>query len=135
MTRKFIRIVHRRSGKFSIRESLVFMSVADMAIGPETGLMNAAAQLAYPKVVFLSHSSDENLTRDWVNVHPLASENTTCPGRGNNESPACHQLHYQWEHCKKTEAGVAQCQADIAPDQAYRVIWHVVTDELKQAAA
>ncbi|HXN95975.1 MAG TPA: glycosyltransferase family 9 protein [Candidatus Acidoferrales bacterium] len=124
--------VHRRSGKWSIRESLAFMGQADMAIGPETGLMNAAAQLSYPKVVFLSHSSHENLTRDWVNTHPLWSENTVCPGRGNNEAPACHQLHYQWEHCKKAESGVAQCQADITPDQAYRVIWHVLKAQLDE---
>jgi ADP-heptose:LPS heptosyltransferase len=124
--------VHRRSGLWSIRESLSFMDVADMAIGPETGLMNAAAQLPYPKVVFLSHSTHENLTRDWVNTQPLMSAGTHCPGRGANEAPACHQLHYQWEHCKKHESGTAQCQADISPDQAYRVIWHVLQAELEQ---
>lgn len=127
--------VHLRSGKWSIRESLAFMSEADMAIGPETGVMNAAAQLAYPKVVFLSHSTHENLTRDWTNVHPLSSENTTCPGRGKNEAPACHQLHYSMEHCQNDGDGLAQCMADISPDQAYRVIWHIITAELEKRKA
>lgn len=126
--------IHRRSGKWSIRESLAFMDVVDMAIGPETGVMNAAAQLPYPKVVFLSHSTHENLTRDWVNVHPLISKSTTCPGRGVNEAPACHQLHYGWQHCKDDGNGLAQCMADITPEQAYRVIWHCITGALEKAA-
>ena len=119
--------VHLRSGKWEIRESLAFMEVADMAIGPETGLMNAASMLPYPKVVFLSHSTDENLTRDWTNTHVLISENTVCPGRGNNDAPACHQLHYGWQHCKKAEGGISQCMADITVEQAYKVIWHCIT--------
>lgn len=124
--------VHRRSGQWEMRESMSFMDVADMAIGPETGLMNAASQLPYPKVVFLSHSTDENLTRDWPNTHVLSSKNTTCPGRGNNEAPACHQLHYSWQHCKATVDKVAQCQADISVEEAYKVIWHVLTWELQK---
>lgn len=127
--------VHRRSGAWSIRESLSFMDEVDMAIGPETGVMNAASMLSYPKVVFLSHSTDENLTRDWVNTHPLISASTVCPGRGNNEAPACHQLHYSWQHCKATTDRVAQCQADISVEQAYKVIWHAVTWAMEQKAA
>ncbi len=121
--------VHRRCGQWSIRQSLSFMQHVDLAIGPETGVMNACAMLPYPKVIFLSHSTDENLTRDWVNTHVLASEDTTCPGRGHNDAPACHQLHYQWKHCKQTEDGLAQCQADISVDRAHRVIWHAIVSE------
>lgn len=126
--------VHRRCGQWSIRQSLSFMYECQMAIGPETGLMNAASYLPYPKIVFLSHSTHENLTRDWVNTHPLWSENTVCPGRGDNEAPACHQLHYSWEHCKKTEGGVSQCMEDISEEQAYRVIWHVLKKATEKAA-
>lgn len=126
--------VHRTSGKWTIREGLAFMDVCDMAIGPETGVMNAAAQLPYPKVVFLSHSTNDNLTRDWENTHVLTSANTTCPGRGNNEAPACHQLHYGWENCKKTENSLAQCMDDIPVDYAFKVIWHVITWAMEKAA-
>lgn len=126
--------VHRRCGEWSIRQSIAFMAHADMAIGPETGLMNAASEFDYPKVVFLSHSTDENLTRDWSNTHPLISEHTVCPGRGNNEAPACHQLHYTWAHCKQTDNKLAQCQEDISFEQAYRVIWHVIKQALERAA-
>lgn len=128
--------VHRRCGAWSIRESLAFMDTVDLAIGPETGVMNAAAMLPYPKIVFLSHSTEENLTRDWVNTHSLASENTVCPGRGNNEAPACHQLHYGWAHCKAaSEGAVAQCQADITFDQAYKVLWHAITWAMERKVA
>jgi ADP-heptose:LPS heptosyltransferase len=126
--------VHRRAGEWHIRESLAFVEECDLIIGPETGVMNSVSMRPMPKVVFLSHSTDENLTRDWVNTHVLASETTVCPGRGNNEAPACHQLHYGWEFCKRTEAGVAQCQADISFEQAYKVIWHAVQWAKEKAA-
>ena len=105
-----------------------------MAIGPETGLMNAASEFDYPKVVFLSHSTHENLTRDWTNVYPMAAVSTSCPGRGNNDAPACHQLHYTWDHCKATQDKVAQCQQDISLEEVYRVIWHLIADRLKKVA-
>jgi ADP-heptose:LPS heptosyltransferase/predicted SAM-dependent methyltransferase len=114
--------VHRRSGLWSIRESMTFLEYADCVVGPETGIMNAASSLSVPKVVFLSHSSDENLTRDWENCISLSSKNTVCPGRGNNEAPACHQMHYSFEFCRKHESGVSQCMADIPIGQA----WHAI---------
>lgn len=126
--------VHRRAGQWTIRQTLAFLEQADMVIGPETGVLNAAAQLPIPKVVFLSHSTEENLTRDWVNTVSFIAENTSCPGRGNNEAPACHQLHFGWNYCKRTENGVAQCQEDINGESVYRAIWHIITHELEKAA-
>lgn len=109
--------VHLTSGKWSIRETLSFMQKCDLIIGPETGVLNAAACEKMPKLVFLSHSTHENLTRDWVNVFPLFSRETTCPGRSPGV-PACHQMHYGWSHCSKSEVtSTAQCQADITVDQ------------------
>jgi hypothetical protein len=78
--------------------------------------------------VFLSHSTHENLTRDWVNTTSIASKATSCPGRGDNEAPACHQMHYGWEHCKQfrsegdAQDGTAQCQADIDGAAAWDLI-------------
>jgi ADP-heptose:LPS heptosyltransferase/predicted SAM-dependent methyltransferase len=141
--------VHCRSGRWDIRQSLAFLNEVDMVFGPETGLVNAAAQLPVPKVVLLSHSSVENLCRDWVNTHALASSNTRCPGRGENEAPACHQMHYSWEFCKQvnfgdttdipeelrgTPMGVAQCAYDLSFEEVYKVFWHVVTWEKERQA-
>ena len=112
--------VAKTCGKWSIRQTLAFLDQADIIIGPETGVLNAAACLPIPKIVFLSHSTHENLTRDWVNVYPISSKITSCPGRGNNDAPACHQLHFGWSRCKKDEnTSTAQCQADIDPQDVY----------------
>jgi hypothetical protein len=50
----------------------------DIVIGPETGVLSAVAMEPMKKIVFLSHSSVENLTRDWVNTVSLYSKNTPC---------------------------------------------------------
>jgi ADP-heptose:LPS heptosyltransferase/predicted SAM-dependent methyltransferase len=117
-----------RSGRYTIRETMSLLEQVDVMIGPETGVMNAGANLACPKIVFLSHSTHENLTRDWTNTFALASLKTNCPGRGDNEAPACHQMHYNWEHCRQfreeghPQDGTAQCQADIDGVAAWNII-------------
>lgn len=120
--------VHQRCGRYSIRQTLSLVQKCDVVIGPETGVLNAVSQDKMPKVLFLSHSTHENLSRDWVNVYALASKHTVCPGRGNNEAPACHQLHYSWEFCQQylapddPQAGTAQCQRDIDEEGAWDAI-------------
>lgn len=121
--------VHLRSGRYTIRQTLALALRCDVLIGPETGVMNSVSQHPMPKVLFLSHSTHENLSRDWVNVYALASKETSCPGRGNNEAPACHQLHYSWQFCKQylddpadPQAGTAQCQKDLDPEGVWGAI-------------
>ena len=123
--------VHCKSGKYSIRETMSLLEFVDVGIGPETGVMNAMSQLPCPKVLFLSHSTEENLCRDWVRTTSIASANTHCPGRGANEAPACHMLHYSWEYCKQhPERGIAQCQADIDGDAAWGAIREAIHDAM-----
>jgi hypothetical protein len=70
--------------------------VADAVVGPETGVLNAVGMEDNLKVVFLSHSSVANLTRDWVNTVSLSCE------------PPDHMLHYGWETLRKDpETGAA----------------------------
>jgi ADP-heptose:LPS heptosyltransferase len=88
--------VSKTSGKWGIRNSLAFLSEVDMVGGPETGLLNAAACMDVPKVVLLSHSSHENLTRDWKNVCAMIPVNTPCY--------PCHMMHYGWDFCPRNEA-------------------------------
>ena len=64
-----------------------------------------------PKMLFLSHSTVENLSRDWVNCSSLWSPSTTCPGRGSvpGEVLACHKMLPSFEGCRRSEVtGVAQ---------------------------
>ena len=119
--------VFRTCGKFNIRQTLAMLDHADLVIGPETGVLNAASGMDMPKICFLSHSTHENLTRDWKNVVPMFSENTECPGRGKNEVPACHMMHFGFDYCRRhEESGVAQCMADISVQQ----VWGAVEEQM-----
>ena len=127
--------VHCTAGDWSIRQTLAFCQEADLVIGPETGVLNAVCIQQMPKIVFLSHSSEANLTRDWVNTYALAADNTHCPGRGANEATACHQLHYGWDHCKNAlgedgkPTGIAQCQIEIGPERVYQLIERLIESD------
>jgi ADP-heptose:LPS heptosyltransferase len=114
--------VHCRSGKWSIRESMAFAEVADLIIGSETGLLNAAGSMNVPKIVTLSHSSEEMLTKHWVNVIPLSQPK----GIGCSRQP-CRQLHTEgWKHCMKHESGTALCQFHIDPEMMWESVVKVL---------
>ena len=98
--------VHLRAGQYSIRQTMALAQVCDMVIGPETGVMNAVSYEPMPKVITLSHSSVQNLSRDWRNCISLTPPSTSCY--------PCHQIHFTFEHCREVE-GLAACQRDIHP--------------------
>jgi len=104
--------VLRKCGKYTIRQTLSLLSEVDMVVGPETGVLNAAAHMKVPKIVMLSHSSAENLTKHWENTRALVPKTACHP---------CHQLHYSFERCNRDEVtGTAKCQADITIDDAWQ---------------
>lgn len=112
-----------RAGKYTIRQSMALLAECDMVIGPETGMLNAAGHMPMPKIVFLSHSSANNLTRHWVNTVAMEPANTQCF--------PCHILHYSFEHCNRDPAtGTAQCQTDIGLDS----VWAAFGGLLRKAA-
>jgi ADP-heptose:LPS heptosyltransferase len=119
--------VHKTCGKWSIRQSLSFIEQCDLIVGPETGVLNAASGMLVPKICFLSHSSVENLTRDWINTVSLEPRNTACY--------PCHLLHFSFEHCHKDEeTGTAKCQADITVDDVWYAAKDIIDSKLKSAA-
>lgn len=128
-------------GKWSIRQSLAFALECDLIIGPETGVLNAMCCEPMPKICFLSHSTVENLTRDWVNTVSMWSRKTTCKGRGENEAPSCHKLLFGWDHCTRAKTpdgvdmGVAQCQADITVAEVWEAIVSVMVKKPELEAA
>lgn len=109
------------SGELPIRASMVFAAhCADVLVGPETGVLNAAALEQTQKVIFLSHSSQENLTKHWVNTRVLEAFPACRP---------CHQLHYGWDRCTKDEkTQTAMCQAMITPDVCEAAIVAALAD-------
>lgn len=106
----------RRAGQWSIRETLAFAQLADLVIGPETGVLSSVSMEKVPKIVFLSHSSHNNLTRDWLNTFALFSTITPCY--------PCHQLHYSWKNCHESKQipGAAECQFDIPADACWMAV-------------
>lgn len=82
--------------EWPLRLALAYTQIADAVVATESVFANAAAWEPMPKVVMLSHSSHENLTRDW-------------PATAALEAPvACHPCHRIHNH------GMALCARDLA---------------------
>lgn len=119
--------IHLKSGRWTIRQSMAFAEVADLIIGTETGLLNAAGSMETPKIINLSHSSEEMLTKWWKNTIALSQPE----GVGCNKQP-CRQLHGgggfdPWVDCPKhEEEGVALCQFHIGPEMMWAAIQKVL---------
>lgn len=119
--------VHLRSNKWTIRQSMAFAEVADLIIGTETGLLNAAGVMDTPKIINLSHSSEEMLTKYWKKVIPLKQPE----GVGCSKQP-CRQLHGgsgadPWMDCpQEKETGTSFCQFYIGPEMMWRAMQSVL---------
>lgn len=110
--------VHGIAGKWNIRQSLSFAQVADCVVGPETGPMNAVGMEPMPKVVYLSHSTAENLTKHWRNTTVLQASRDVVPC-----AQACHRLHYDWTYCKRNDQTMAAaCASAILPETIFDAI-------------
>ena len=121
--------VHRHCGDWTIRQSLAFIDEADLVIGPETGVMNAAAMRPVPKILFLSHSSKNQLSRDWVNCASMSPSQKDVP------CWPCHKLIYNWSQCvKDEEAGAALCQSKISADAVWAEVEKVLMKKFERAA-
>ena len=82
-----------RSGDWSIRMSMIMTKYADLVIGPETGILNAAGCFDTPKITLRSHSSHDNLCKYWVNDFCMEPDPERVP------CYPCHILHYSDETC------------------------------------
>lgn len=119
--------VHAIGETWPVRRALALAQVADLVIGPETGILNAVALEPMPKIVLLSHSSAQNLTQCWMNTAPLA---------GNVPCYPCHRLHRDWEGCVKDPATqFAACQSAIAPMAAVQLTEQLIRPARERAAA
>jgi hypothetical protein len=81
-----------------------------------------------PKVVLLSHSSNENLTRDWVNAAALEA-NVACH--------PCHRIHnVAATLCSHdTKTGAAACMASYGPQMVADLVLRMLgADEQRKAA-
>ncbi len=94
-------------GKIGIRKSFILCKQADLVITTETSVANAASAFDTPKIVLLSHSSDENLTKYWKNCFPIVPPAKCHP---------CHQIHYARASCPlEEETKMPVCVALLHP--------------------
>jgi ADP-heptose:LPS heptosyltransferase/predicted SAM-dependent methyltransferase len=103
------------SDKLSIRETLALAQQVDLVIGPETGVLNAVGMEKTPhKILLLSHSSANNLSKHWQHTQALAPSDCACY--------PCHQLHYGPELCEIEPDGPARCAVNIGPERIYAAV-------------
>lgn len=83
----------KRAGMWAndFRKSAISCKFADLVVSTETGVANVAGCFNTPKIIMLSHSSVENLTKYWVNCKSLTPTNASCY--------PCHKLHYTLNSC------------------------------------
>jgi len=95
------------AGRMTVRETLTLALLADIVVGPETGVMNAASHEPNKKILFLSHSNHTNLSRDWVNTVALHTKKAECY--------PCHQLHLRVAECPADEITMMPVCTDLDP--------------------
>lgn len=119
--------VWRRVGKWPMRNVMAFTKQCDVVVGPETGVLNAMSMESMLKVLILSHSTIENLSRDWVNTISLAADDVSCY--------PCHQLHLTgWQYCNRHPEGTAMCQRMLGPERVYEAIAKTLKEEKRKVA-
>jgi len=102
-------------GVLDVRQTLTLASRVHCVVGPETGVLNSVCyDPQVKKVVLLSHSSEENLTKHWANTSAI---------RGVAPCWPCHQLHYNNDYCPRDEeTRTALCQFNMRTPDIYAPI-------------
>lgn len=110
--------IHAVCGEWTIGQSLTFVRHVDCVVGPETGILNAVCMEDVPKVIYLSHSSHENLTKYWKNTTVLEASKEKCPC-----AQACHRMIYDWASCvEDTKTKAALCASSISQETVFDAI-------------
>ncbi len=105
-----------------IRKAMAFAQLADVVVGTETGVLNAVAFESMLKIVFLSHSSPENLTKHWVNTIEVQPTGLDCY--------PCHRIHAHWHFCTRDRVTMAAaCQAVARPEMIAAAVFEYLKPE------
>jgi ADP-heptose:LPS heptosyltransferase len=108
--------------EWPVRIALAFCQLADVVVGTESMILNSVASLPVAKVAMLSHSSNENLTKHWVNATALEASVACHP---------CHRIHATLSFCGKDKTtGHAACMATYGAELvADLVVRHALQEE------
>ena len=105
------------SGVWNIRKVFSMIPQVDLVIGTETGVLNAAGCYPVPKIILLSHSSEENLSKYWQNCVALHAEVGCWP---------CHLLHLSPGSCVLDEQiGTPICMSKLKAIDVYNALENV----------
>ncbi|HDZ13368.1 hypothetical protein LCGC14_0643820 [marine sediment metagenome] len=108
-----------KCGVYTVRQSFLLTKYADLVIGPDTGLINAASCFDTPKIVMLSTNTEENLCKYWKNTTALYNEDCECY--------PCHKLIYS-NDCPKGRFNAApKCMEGIEP----KIVLDAILDDYK----
>lgn len=92
-----------------LRRSLATLQQMDVVVGPDTGPMWSVAMEDMPKAMLLSHASQTNITKHWINTETFHAD----PARV--DCWPCHRLHSDMTFCRKAPDDIPSvaCMADI----------------------
>ncbi len=113
--------------EWPLRLALAYALLADAVVATESVFANAVAFEPMPKVVMLSHSSHENLTRDWINTAAIEAPVACHP---------CHRIHnFSSSMCSKdTNTGASACMASYGPHKVAELVLRALKIETRKAA-
>lgn len=111
-----------------LRGALAFAQIADAVVATESLIANAVAMESMLKVILLSHSSNENLTKHWTNTAALEPQAVACH--------PCHRVHgAHLGFCSvDTATGCSACMASAAPDTVADFVIEYLAERRQEAA-
>jgi hypothetical protein len=113
--------------EWPVRHACAFAQLADAVVATESLIANAVAFAPMLKLITLSHSSNENLTRDWPNCAAIEPQGVACH--------PCHRIHGNFQFCARDETtGAAACQATVTADTVAAFIFERFGIEAHEAA-
>lgn len=94
------------------RRLMAQTQTCDIVVGPDTGPMWGVAMHDMPKILMVSHTSAENITKHWKNTTTLHADPEHVP------CWPCHRLHDTQEFCTpNADRNGAACITDISVDK------------------
>lgn len=113
--------------EWPLRLAMTMALQADAVVATESVFANVVAFEAMPKVVMLSHSSHENLTRDWTNTAALEAPVACHP---------CHRIHNAGSVlcAKDTVTGASACMAHYGAEMVAGLVLKALGRAEREAA-
>jgi hypothetical protein len=100
-----------------LRTSLALAHGASLVVSPDTGPAWAVAFEPMPKIMMLSHSSTDNISKHWINTTTLHANPDRVP------CWPCHLLHDDPSTCvENKEKNGAACISDISVETVVRAV-------------